>query len=388
MGKRITNLIAILTVFCSVSCVFDFDADLESASYLVIEGDIVVGGETRVSLSETEPLKYRGEHKSVKAERVYVETESGKVYEGNVFSGRYIINTETLSKDERCRLVVKYGDSYVSDWLMPVETPPIDGLSYTIDNDLMKIQVSTHSDGDDYYYMWNAHENWEYHADMQAMFYYKQGLAIQYDRVLPFENGENTYYCWDEEEVTDLMFYSTEPLLSNTVCDYNLFSRKSDDSKLSYIYSVCVTQKSISCDAYRYYQNLSRNSDDLGGLFSPQPSEMRGNITDIDNPDKPVVGFIQASTVSTKRIFIYDSETHFYKYGRAEDVEAIAAKQSRWRELYNKGYYVYNVEDDQMSTDIPSPISSTYDWVPRKCVDCTYFGGSKNKPSWWPTLHK
>ena len=40
MGKRITNLIAILTVFCSVSCVFDFDADLKSAD-VKVEGEVI-----------------------------------------------------------------------------------------------------------------------------------------------------------------------------------------------------------------------------------------------------------------------------------------------------------------------------------------------------------
>jgi len=389
--KRVLSIVcAIAASFVTASCIFDFETDIAGAGYLVIEGDIIPKGLTEVTVSMTESLKYVGEQKVFRAERVYVETESGKVFEGSSNNDNtYDVNTKDLPLDERCRLVVKYGDEYVSDWLTPLVTPQIDSLSYAVEGNRLNVRVTTHSSDGNCYYMWNAHELWEYHSELWAYYYYNPGFTYRDDKVLPFENGVNTYYCWDEDDVTDLMTFSTESMSENRIVNLNLFSKGKHDKKISYIYSVDVAQKSISKEAYLYFQNIEKNSDDVGGLFSPQPSEMRGNITNLQHPDEMVLGFVSAVVPSSERLFIYNSDTRFYvSETRSEDIEKILADHSMWRSLYQSGYFVYNVEDNQMQTYPVSPTGSKYEWVERRCVDCTFFGGTKNKPEWWPNQDK
>ena len=69
----------------------------------------------------------------------------------------------------------------------------------------------------------------------------------------------------------------TDHLESNTVYHkLNTIHRTSD--KISYLYYTEVKQMSISEEAYNYWSNLQRNSEEIGGIFAPQPSEMIGNI--------------------------------------------------------------------------------------------------------------
>ena len=42
----------------------------------------------------------------------------------------------------------------------------------------------------------------------------------------------------------------------------------------------------------------------MGTIFSPMPSELKGNIVCLDAPDESVIGFIDVAEVELKRLFI------------------------------------------------------------------------------------
>ncbi len=44
--------------------------------------------------------------------------------------------------------------------------------------------------------------------------------------------------------------------------------------------------------------------ENAGTLFDPTPTAIPGNIYCIDNPEEPVLGYFEASGVSTRRVFI------------------------------------------------------------------------------------
>lgn len=81
-----------------------------------------------------------------------------------------------------------------------------------------------------------------------------------------------------------------------------------NDIRISYIYALLVKQWSISEEAYEYYRLMKLYTEESSGLFAPMPSDVRGNLTCISNPDKGVRGFVIASNVKEKRAFVYASD--------------------------------------------------------------------------------
>ena len=53
---------------------------------------------------------------------------------------------------------------------------------------------------------------------------------------------------------------------------------------------------------------LKKNTESIGTLFDPLPTQLTGNIQCINNPSEPVIGYIGAYSIEEKRIFISKKE--------------------------------------------------------------------------------
>jgi len=73
-------------------------------------------------------------------------------------------------------------------------------------------------------------------------------------------------------------------------------------------YSLLVKQYALTSEAYNYYTQLKQNTEQLGTIFDPQPSELTGNIHSLSDKNEPVIGYVTAGIVGEKRIFIDSSE--------------------------------------------------------------------------------
>ena len=51
----------------------------------------------------------------------------------------------------------------------------------------------------------------------------------------------------------------------------------------------------------------------MGSLFDSQPSQLKGNIFNVTNPDEMVIGFVSAGTITEKRIYINNFEIPSFK---------------------------------------------------------------------------
>src|SRR4029077_18302881 len=81
-----------------------------------------------------------------------------------------------------------------------------------------------------------------------------------------------------------------------------------NDPRLDIRYSINLRQYPLDLEAYQYWLTVQKNSQSLGGLFDLQPSQLRGNIHSVTNPTDPVLGYVSASSVTEKRIYI---DNHF-----------------------------------------------------------------------------
>jgi hypothetical protein len=74
--------------------------------------------------------------------------------------------------------------------------------------------------------------------------------------------------------------------------------------QLSVLYSIFVRQYALTEDGYNFLSLMQSNTESLGTIFDPQPSQLKGNIQCLTNPNEPVVGYVSAGTVQQQRIFI------------------------------------------------------------------------------------
>jgi hypothetical protein len=73
-------------------------------------------------------------------------------------------------------------------------------------------------------------------------------------------------------------------------------------------YSILVHQYALTGDAFTFWENLKNNTENLGSIFDAQPSEISGNIHNVNNPAQPAVGYVSVCTVQSKRIFIHNQQ--------------------------------------------------------------------------------
>ena len=376
------------------ACVYDYTPPVpEGKGMVVINGDILIGYTTGVRIGRTVAIGAPSSGQ-LEAEAVYVEDNRGGIYRGvRNEDARYEIDTRESDPSLEYRLVVELGGAvYESAWQPALQTSPIDSISHVISEDRTQIgmYVSTHSETGSSYYRWIARQVWEYHAATSALYFFVpeggmlDGHPVEVDTVVSYDGRINYYYCWNSAEVADQLLASTESLGENRLIDHLLFSMECHDQRTQSLYSVELIQEGLTPEAYRYYEAVRNNSSNVGGLFSPQPSEMRGNIRNRSDAAERVLGYISVTKPSVQRYFI---DFNYFIFHRLNAWESLQGEQSiqrnNWRRAYYEGYLVTAPVLGESSIN-----PNQFRWAYRRCVDCRSQGGTKDRPDWWPNDHR
>ena len=94
----------------------------------------------------------------------------------------------------------------------------------------------------------------------------------------PDQHNDTTIYkCWNTLEFSTIILGSTEKLTSDVVYLPVQYIEPHSE-KLSVLYSINLRQYAISHDQYLFLQKMKKNTEQLGTIFDPQPSEISGNI--------------------------------------------------------------------------------------------------------------
>ena len=120
---------------------------------------------------------------------------------------------------------------------------------------------------------------------------------------------------------------------------------------------------------------MKKNTEQLGTIFDPQPSELNSNITNLTNPSEVVVGFVEVNDMQSKRIFISRSQVPDWRYSRYCP-EIVVPNISDSIQYYSN--YLPNIPNEPKEELIPS-----YFAAPPDCVDCTT-RGTNVRPPFWP----
>ena len=395
--KNLYRIFVMALLVEAAGCVYDYepeDGDIQGLDepLVVIDGDIVVGGITRVKVGFTQSLA--ADEDSAAAvplgASVWVESEAGEVLSGRELEGNeFEINTENLSLQGRYRLGVSIPGKgeYCSAFKGVLVSPPIDSITYSVsaDRSYARIEVTAHNDSNDdfLYCKWEYSEDWESNAVYPAELEYNFNTQVMRE-LHPVEIMERQY-CYSKAVSTGTFIANTEKLSENVIYKSVINEIPNTNTRLMGLYAVEVMQTALDKEAYSYWENIRNNTTSTGGLFGPQPSEVRGNIENMTVPGEVVIGYINVTTMTVKREFIdWLSERMFSTDCVTTLVErkkpgSLSAGNDLWNSYYNSGYRPVRYPDNGGGG---YDITEAY-WALERCTDCRVFSNS-TRPSFWP----
>lgn len=382
--QLIKNILFLFLLMITFSCIKPFDPIIESneADKYVVSGRVTdEEGWQVVSISLTSPIG-APEFIPVSGCQVQLLDDKGTSFdleENEPGYYRVWLGNEYLipGTSYKINLITPDGMTIESTFEKMNQVPPIDSVYFLLEN-IPTTDPAVFVNGIQFYvdlnaqefsgrfYKWELEETWEYHAAHPVEYYYDG----DWHRVDPPDFSNKV--CYTTQPVKNIYTISTKNLLQNTYHQYALNFVDSQNSRLGILYSFLLKQISLSEEAYNYWEQLRTNSTEQGGLYEKQPLAIKGNLQNLTNPDKEVLGYFYAASVSSKRYFWKDIEgleVNFYNYCFEEPLGLFG-----WREYGPRDYpiyYYYNLQGIVRILGV-------------ECVDCRALGGKTLKPDFWP----
>lgn len=392
--RKILTLLAVLA--CAASCIYPYEAELEDSGLggnLVVEGDIIVGSTSYFTLSYLSPMDATGIN-YVYDGNVWIENDAGAVYTGvrNGKPGEWKVDLAGAPADAQYRVCISItgGRDYVSGWSAAAGDCIIDDIHCEVRNAPgtvagVTIYTSLHSELNNKHFRYRYVEDWEYTALERAWGYYNPDVPESLADEFPFgiieffEGDDNTYYCWKKAESRGINLATTEIMGVNKLEDWPLFFYPCTDDRLSALYRLRLEVYAIPEECYRYLEHVRDMSEYDGNLFAPMPSEVRGNLRCTTDDDEIVYGYVGVAYPASAEFYmssddigrIYQRPIHEY------EPPETPAEEQWYNYYYIKAWRPYSHD----------PFSG-WEWMPGRCVDCRFAGGTKNRPDNWPTDHK
>ncbi|QHT65542.1 DUF4249 domain-containing protein [Rhodocytophaga rosea] len=373
--------ICLLFALCTASCIEPYNppAIAEAENYLVVEGFINSGTEpSTFYLSRTRTQADTNNLIPEIGATVYVEGEQGDRYDfSEQNDGQYNSVPLNLTFNARYRLHIRTrtNKEYISDYVALKATPAIDTLTWAVMNDGIQIYVDTHDpENDTRYYRWDYEETWQYNSAYYSNFEFvskDSSMATREDQI---------FICYKSEKSSEILINSSVRLAQDVIYRNPIIFTPALSGKLTYKYSVLVKQYALSQDAFNYWQILQKNTESTGSIFDAQPSQLKGNITCVTNPEEPVIGFVTASTLQQKRLFIEGRTLPFpfIEVGYTNcDMDTIPNIKKNLSDTFANGALL-------PVFSIAGPLGITaYTFSYQNCVDCRAKGGTTQKPVFW-----
>lgn len=196
------------------------------------------------------------------------------------------------------------------------------------------------------------------------------------------------YDCFGSDTSQKTVIASTVKLGQDIVYQAPIILIPANSEKIETRYSILVKQYALTEDAYGFWENLQKNTEQIGSIFDALPSEVQSNFRCVSNPNELVIGYLSAGNVSTKRIFISASQfpssystaypgycqidTGFFSPTGVQKSAAILIPRTS---PYLPIQALYPVPDP-----LGVPYAFTFSTI--LCTDCTV-RGTRTRPSFW-----
>lgn len=379
MKNKIFHMILILIIGILQSCRDPFEPDLspQSVDFLVVEGYIEVSGESQISLGRTSPINSNTAPILEEGARVFLSDNLNLWDFEEKGNGQYTLNGNfDPTKEYTLSIWLKNGKQYTSDPMIPIISPEIEELAFVQDNDGVEIYISTKGEQEKQYFMWSYEEHWIFNSGVRSFLIYEEGsIRIR-------NEDERVDRCWKDNINPKIVLQDAARFEDNRILQRELIRIPPRSEKLTNRYSVLVKQRAIDQDAFNFWEILRKNSDDIGGIFSPLPSLITGNIQNTEDSSEKVIGFISMGKSSNKRLYINASEVFpwpvfipEYEYCQIFQ-DTIPPTATAIRDAFNNGVVVpaREVWDGMFLLG--------YRGADYRCVDCT-LRGTNVRPEFW-----
>lgn len=368
-------LFSIVLLLSACKQEYPLPKETRNLNLLVVEGLLNSGpGQTIVRLSRSFNPSDIGSVVPELRAQVTVEGESGSTFvlTGNT-KGEYINNQLNLNGNQkyRLRIITAGSREYLSDFVPVQFSPAIDSVHWKRNDEEMHLLVSSHdAQNKTRYYRWEYEETWEIHSAFFSNFQYVDPNVV----IRPDPSA--IYYCWRSNTSKDILLNSSAKLTQDVISDQSLLRIPLGDEKISVRYSILVRQYPLTKEAYRFWEIMKKNTEQVGTLFDPQPSQLLSNIHSVKDINEPVLGFVSAGSFSEKRIFIRRGEVEPWRYFRECEERVVP--------LDSLKFFFPNFEWIPLQ-EYYSPLSGRfagYTSGTKICVDCTA-RGTPVKPAFW-----
>ena len=281
------------------------------------------------------------------------------------------------------RVVTSDGNIYLSDYSCLNPPTTIDKIYYELESyltidpevsiDGIRFYIDFEVDADLSEFMrWELLETYEFHNPDY------EGYIYSFDRVLrPIPDSLSDRQCWITGHVNAIFTLDAANMTGTNYTYMPLHFVSNETQRLSYGYSLLVRQHAMDAPAFRYWDELKKNSHTQSGLYDRLPSITPGNISNVDDPDERILGFFGVSGVTEQRLFVKEVEG-LRKY----DVRFCFPypELPRFRYLMTADLPVYCSRANDPETG-----TSHFGETIHECLDCRVRKGSSgDPPDYWP----
>ena len=392
MKSKILLAFFILALLLS-SCITEYFTTLTNHKpMLFVDGSIVANTDAVFHITQSFALNVSGV-----PDEAFVNNAILRIIDSNgnqsepaisLGRGRYQISIGELHDDVRYGIEIEHnGDIFRSTLALPLYTPEVE-VRWTQYEPFGAVYfyLSTHDETDESrFFLWHYVEDWEIRTRATTLFYnletntFRTSGSVLYSR------------CWRQNIHYELG--TTEALTTNSIIDQELLRIEPEGSRFWYLYSITVTQKAISQGAFEFHQNMKQQNEEMGGIFTPQPTEVLGNIRCITNLSRRVMGYVNTlKNVSRQKIMIRHSELiwpyateiiQFEEYCRCNThpFEFFRELGFTAPQLYREGFRPSRGDIGNLSDIL---------WSPIVCVDCRELEdrATTNRPYFWFDVHR
>lgn len=362
------------TLLLTNSCIDPFEPVVNVApkDYLVVSGFINSRGASVIKLSHSVALDDAASPPVEARAQVYIEDEQGGRFGlTEAPAGTYTSAALTLTQGRRYRLhfTTTAGQEYASGYTEAKVTPEIDGLSWTVVPNGLELNVSTHDDTQNSrYYRWSCEETWLFRTPLVSTLEYVN------DSLVPRQQDISA--CWGFEATSGIRLFNTTRLSQDVVADYPVQQLPSTSVKLGIRYTILVKQRAQTVEEYRYWEALRKNTEELGTLFDPLPSQLTGNVRCLTDPAAVALGFVGAYSITEKRLFVGRNEL-------PASWRAITGyEECREPDTANIGYLALYFGPNGQFVPLHRIGRTSYAAGLKNCADCR-LRGTNVQPSYW-----
>jgi hypothetical protein len=256
----------------------------------------------------------------------------------------------------------------------------------TSNGEALSINVTSDSNSDrSQYYAWDYIETYEYTVKYFSSF--KKVNKVPVYRT----DTDLIYRCWRTVNSTKIIVGNTLALEDNTIHNFPVALIPKGTPQLSIRYSILVRQRCVDLTEYKFLTNLRKTTENLGGLFDPIPFAVIGNMVETTDDRMPVLGYFSGSELSEKRLFVSWAELPSVlqlkpAFPPCEEESTCDTRIPPNRGVFTPCLNVLDLSDNNIITVVSTDQTGnafSYNYAPRECADCRFFGGVTTRPDFW-----